>query len=286
MARANTAPLAERAQQAQQARQGAPEAKPVRELVRAMVPEFQKAAPQGIDAGVLARDALTLLSATPKLNDVDPQSFLGALMTCASLGLRPGVGALGQAWVLPMKGKAQFILGYQGMVELAHRSGSIRSIRARKVHANDHLEVEYGLDERLVHRPPTTGERGEVIGYYAAYTLTNGGQGFTWWTREQMAEHRDRFAMARDRSGKIVGPWRDDFDAMALKTCVRDLFRFMPRSADVDRGMIADGTTRTDTTPEAHLEDVTQRPDAEVLQGELVEDAQTDDAGPTGGDWG
>lgn len=276
MARQGQASVAERAKSAAaQRQQGGGAAGDIKALVRQMVPEFEKAAPRGVEAAVLARDAITLLSQTPKLYEVDQTSFLGALMTCASLGLRPGVGALGQAWILPMKGKAQFLLGYQGMIELAHRSGGIGSIRARVVHVNDEFDIDYGLHETLKHKPPLDGPRGDVRGYYAAYNLTNGGNGFTYWSKAQMQEHKEKFAMARDRNGNIVGPWRDHFDAMALKTTVRDLFRFMPRSADLDRGQIADGSTRVDLTPTAPIEDVAEH---ETIEGVVIDgEAPTDE---------
>lgn len=78
-------------------------------------------------------------------------------MTCAQLGLRPGV--LGHAWLLPFydsksrQQQAQLVVGYQGLVELAHRSGKIQSLIARTVYANDYFDVDYGLEDKLVHKP-------------------------------------------------------------------------------------------------------------------------------------
>ena len=92
-------------------------------------------------------------------------------MTCAQLGLRPGV--LGQAYVLPFWDKkdrmykAQFVAGYRGLVDLAYRSDRVLSIGARIVHANDYFEIEYNaIEDRLVHRPFLDGERGEARLYY------------------------------------------------------------------------------------------------------------------------
>ena len=129
-----------------------------------MEDQFAMAAPRGIEAKQLVRDALTALRQNPELAECDPQSVLGGLMTMAQLGLR--VGVLGHGWLLPFRDwktkqkKAQLVIGYQGLVELAYRSNKIKSLSARTVHANDHFRIEYGIDETLEHRPrPVTAAR-------------------------------------------------------------------------------------------------------------------------------
>ncbi|WP_174683141.1 recombinase RecT, partial [Mycolicibacterium fortuitum] len=150
--------LAQRAQQsvAQQGKSG----DDLQANIQKMEQAFQLAMPKGVEAKQLIRDALTCLQVNPKLAECDQKSVLGSLMTCAQLGLRPGVGALGQAYLLPFwdsktRGqKAQLVIGYQGYVELAHRSGRIASIHARTVYENDYFEVEYGAaEDKWVHRP-------------------------------------------------------------------------------------------------------------------------------------
>jgi recombination protein RecT len=86
--------------------------------IRGMEKQFQLAMPRGAEATQLVRDALTALRTIKHLDKCEANSVLGALMTCAQLGLRPGV--LGHAWPLPFwdrhsKGyKAQLVIGYQG----------------------------------------------------------------------------------------------------------------------------------------------------------------------------
>ncbi|QKY79801.1 RecT-like DNA pairing protein [Arthrobacter phage Bumble] len=236
-----------------------------RELISQMAPEFQRAMPRGAEAAQLVRDALTVLKNTPGLATVNPQSLLGSLMTCAQLGLRPGVGALGHAYIIPFKGQAQFILGYQGMIELANRSGEIANISARIVYANDTFRISYGLEDTLVHEPVVDGVRGDVRGYYAVFKRTNGGYGFIYMTKAEVEEHRDKFALSKN------GPWKNHFDAMALKTVVRKLFTWMPRSTQIDQAIIADNTVRTNASPDADLNEVSELPEG-VVEGQLVDD--------------
>lgn len=244
-------------------------AKPsTKEMVSSMEGEFAKALPRGIEATRFLRDAMTVLSATPRLKDVDQISFVGALMTCAQLGLRPGVGALGEAYIIPFKGKANFVLGYQGMTTLAHRSGMLDSVISRTVHEADDFSIEYGTSDKVVHRPPVKGARGAAIGYYAVVKVSGGGYVFDYMSIEDMRLHRDKFAMARDRSGNIVGPWKSDFDAMARKTMVRKLWPYMPRSTEMQLAAAADNTTRVNLDPAADVADVIQPLPDDVIYDE------------------
>lgn len=274
--------LAQRAQGAvaRNGQQGGEVSKSIDDTLNDMLPQFQMAMPRGAEAAQLVRDALTVVRQTPRLLECDKASLLGSLMTCAQLGLRPGVGALGHAYVIPFKGKAQFILGYQGMLELANRSNEIDTVVARIVYKNDIFQIDYGTDS-LTHIPAMTG-RGDVIGYYAKfYRKGSTRPTFEWMSVADAAEHRDKFAMAKDRQGNISGPWRDHFDSMALKTVVRKLFKWMPRSTQMSLAIIADETVRVDYSPTADVAHVTQSVDFDErgVEGAVVdEDAPVDPA--------
>lgn len=265
-----------------------------------MVPQFQRAMPQGMEATMLARDALTALRQNPNLAKCTPASVLGGLMNIAQLGLR--VGVLGQAWLIPLKnGKTQeheatLVIGYQGLIELAHRSGRIESLIAHTVYENDKFEVAYGLDDKLVHIP-TFKDRGDPIAYYAvvkympAAGQTKGGYSFYVMSHEEMEDHRDQFAMAKNRStGVISGPWRDHFDQMALKTTVLRLAKFMPKSTEPDlaRGIAADQTIRVDSTVDRDSLETGKvaTPDSYAPEGQEQGELPPDEAAPPGSDEG
>ncbi|QIN94365.1 RecT-like DNA pairing protein [Arthrobacter phage Abba] len=248
--------LTQRAQGAVANQQAQP--KGVEETLRDLAPQFQMAMPKGAEAMQLVRDAITVVRQTPRLLEVDKTSLLGSLMTCAQLGLRPGIGALGHAWIIPFKGQAQFILGYQGMIELANRAGEIEGLVARTVHERDVFDIDYGSDT-LVHKPNMKGDRGDVIGYYAKfYRKGSNRPTFEFMTLSDMKAHRDQFAMAKNRQGQIIGPWRDHFDAMGLKTVVRKVMKWAPRSTQIQTALIADETVRLDYTPDADVAQVTK----------------------------
>ena len=161
----------------------------LRDQIRSMEAQFALAMPKGAEAAQLVRDALTCIQKTPKLLDCVPQTVLGALMSCAQLGLRPGVAGLGHAWVLPYwdskfenpNGRrgayvAQLIIGYKGYVDLAYRSGQIATVIGRTVYDGDTFDVEYGLDDKLIHKPALAGDRTTPVAHYAIVKLANGGR--------------------------------------------------------------------------------------------------------------
>lgn len=245
--------------------------------IRQMESQFQMAMPKGMEAARLVRDALTALRQNPKLAECSPQSVLGGLMTCSQLGLRPGV--LGHAWLLPFwdsrskRHHAQLVIGYQGIVDLAHRSGRIASLIARTVYERDTFDVDYGLSDNLIHKPLMAGDRGEPVAYYAIAKFNGGGHAFHVMSQADMERHRDRFAMARDKSGRVLGPWKDHFEAMAHKTVMLQLAKWFPKSTELSVGIEADQGVRVDLSPDADAAEVTHHyDDGEVVDGEVVDE--------------
>lgn len=191
------------------------------------------ALPKHVTAERLARIALTEVRKNPKLMQCDQASFLGALMQCAQLGLEPG-GALGHAYLLPFENRqkriteVQFIVGYRGMIDLARRSGQIMSLEARAVYDADEFHVELGLNPDLRHVPAwDTAERGELRFVYAVAKLKDGGTQFDVMSRADVERIRKR-----SKAGSS-GPWVTDFEAMAKKTVLRQLFKYLPVSIEL-----------------------------------------------------
>ncbi len=94
--------------------------------------------------------------------------------------------------------------------------------------------------------------------YYAVYKLKNGGQGMAVMTYEDVLEHAKKFSKTYNKkTGKFSGPWADNFDAMAKKTVLLKLMKYMPMAADspLAKAATVDGSQFTgaiseDKTPE------------------------------------
>lgn len=207
-------------------------------LIRQMAPEMQKALPKHMTGERMARIATTVLRQTPKLAECTPESFLGALLTSAQLGLEPG--PLGEAYLVPYGRTVTFIPGYRGLIKLAYQSGQVRELYAQIVFANDEFKYTLGLHRDLQHTP-AQGERGAPIAGYAVAHFKDGGYAFEVMTVPEIEAIR-----SRSRSGQN-GPWKTDWEAMAKKTVVRQLAKWLPMSVELQRGLSLDETVRDGT---------------------------------------
>jgi recombination protein RecT len=208
------------------------------------------ALPRHMTADRLARIALTEIRKVPKLTQCDQTSFLGAIMQCAALGLEPG-GALGHCYLIPFENRrqnrteVQFIIGYRGMIDLARRSGQIVSLTARAVRERDEFAYTFGLDENVEHTP-ADGDRGEITYVYAVAKLKDGGVQFEVMSMADVRKVRDesqgyKTALRYAKPGQPPNtPWHDHFEAMALKTVTRRLFKWLPVSIEIQHAILND----------------------------------------------
>ena len=223
-----------------------------------VVSQMALALPKHMTAERLARIALTEVRKNPQLAKADQASFLGAIMQCAALGLEPG-GALGHAYLIPYGREVQFIIGYRGMIDLARRSGQILSIEAHVVHEADSFSCRLGLDPDLQHEPAWDAEDpGELRFVYAVAKLKDGGTQFEVMSRAQIEAIRKR----SKASGN--GPWKTDFEAMAKKTVIRQLFKYLPVSIELAQAVGYDeqADLGTQDNPLAHLVSAAPAPEA------------------------
>ena len=192
----------------------------------------------------LTRIVMTECRKTPALLNCNQQSFFGAILQCAALGLEPG-SALGHCYLLPFgngkakdgKMNAQLIIGYRGMIDLARRSGQILSLNAYCVHANDDFSYELGLHPDIHHIPASTADRGLVTHVYAVAQLKGGGVQFEVMSRAEIEEVR------KTSKAGSSGPWSSHWDAMAKKTVIRRLFKYLPVSIEAVRAVEVDEKT-------------------------------------------
>ena len=204
-------------------------------LVQRMAPELARALPKHVNAERMARIVLTALRINPKLADCSEASFLGAVLTAAQLGLEVNT-PLGHAYLIPYNRDCQLIIGYQGMVELARRSGAVTSLYAYSVHEGDSFEYELGLKPDVRHTPSKIPDRDRkpVTHVYACAHQAAGPPIFVVLTWSEVMAKRTRSRSANN------GPWKTDTTAMALKTAVRQLWKWIPKSIEMQRAASLD----------------------------------------------
>lgn len=223
--------------------------KTLKDFVQQMEGQFAKALPKVITADRFTRIALTALSSNPKLMGCDRNSFLGALMNAAQLGLEPNT-PLGQAYLIPFKNnklgitECQFQIGYKGLLDLAYRSGEVATVQAQVVYENDKFEYELGLEPKLIHIP-ADGDRGAAVRVYAVFKLKNGGYSFEVMSMDDVKRHAQKYSKAFS-----YGPWQTNFEEMAKKTVLKKVLKYAPIRSD----FIVDAVQKDDTAPKYDMD--------------------------------
>jgi recombination protein RecT len=218
---------------AQQRSPGAVKLTTIRELLAKRKDVIQQALPRHITPERLMRVAMTSIQTTPALLECTEASLIMSIIKAAEMGLEVG-GGLGHAYLVPFwKGKgadrhreAQLIPGYQGLIELARRSGSVADIYAHVVYEKDTFDLEYGLQQRLVHKPAYP-DRGNPVGAYCVAKIKDSDPHFEFMSAKEINGIRSR-SQAKDN-----GPWVTDTMEMWRKTVTRRTLKYVPKSIEV-----------------------------------------------------
>ena len=253
----------------------------IQDYVKSQSGEIAKALPSVLTPERFTRMLLTAINATPQLAQCTPQSFLGAMMSAAQLGVEPNT-ALGQAYILPyynrkdQRHEAQFQLGYKGLIDLAYRSGEVEVIQAQVVYEHDKFEYEYGLDPKLSHIPAAS-DRGAAVKVYAMFKTKSGGFGFEVMSMDDIRKHAEKYSQAYKSS---YSPWTSNFEEMAKKTVLKRVLKYAPLKSDFVRGVAQDETVKVSISDDMYGEpDTTVYADAVVVNldtGEVVVDDEAD----------
>jgi len=178
-----------------------------------------------------ATSILNLYNSDTNLQKCEPMSIISSAMVAASLDL-PVDKNLGYAWIIPYGNKAQFQLGYKGYIQLALRTGQYKHINVIEVYEGElqkwnRLTEEFEIDfDKKV--------SDNVVGYAAYFELINGFKKTVYWTKEEVERHRKRFS-------KSDFGWKNDWDAMAKKTVLKNMLsKWGILSIEMQRAFIED----------------------------------------------
>lgn len=237
----------------------------MQQYIKQMEGEIKKALPSVITPERFTRIILSALSTNPKLAQTTPQSFLGAMMTAAQLGVEPNT-PLGQAYLIPFKNhgvmECQFQLGYKGLIDLAYRSGEVSVIQAQVVYSNDDFHYSFGLNPELKHVPAKS-DRGDPVAVYAVFRTKDGGYGFEVMSMDDVRAHARKYSKAYGS-----GPWQTNFEEMAKKTVLKRVLKYAPLKSDFVRGMAQDETIKTEISDDMYSVPgvVIEAEDAELIE--------------------
>lgn len=206
--------------------------------VQKMITErLQKRAPQ------FTTSLLSLVNSNSKIAECTPITIVQAALTAASMDL-PINQNLGFAYIVPFKNhgimEAQFQMGWKGLVQLAQRSGVFETINTTDVREGE-LKVRdrmTGVQEFTWIEDDTERNAKPVIGYLAYFKLLNGFSKSVFLTKAEVEAHAGRYSQSY--KGGYNSPWKTDFDLMAQKTALKQLFKYAPMSTELQEATEAD----------------------------------------------
>lgn len=215
------------------------------------------------------------MRAQPKLWHCDPGTVLGAALRCAQVGLAPNDGS-NACWIIPYGKVATFQLGYGGVLELARRANPGVLFSGATVYPHDvfSLEMVNGTS-KLRHVPyfSRSGKVGQSRGgpgraWYVTISWPDGRSHVHWVDREQVEYHR---SFSKQPDGEA---WTRSYDAMALKSAILDMKRWLPTSPQLATAVAADGA----------VVDVREL-EAEPTAGEAIAADVADDVADPDSEW-
>jgi len=258
--------------------------------IKTMGGEISRALPKHLDAGRMSRIVLTALKTTKNLNICDPGSFFGCVLQTSQLGLEPNT-PLQHSFLIPREKRDRagrrtgnyyctLIIGYQGMIDLAYRSGRVQEIYAHEVREGDRFHVRYGLHRDLKHEPSDDPKRHTqaITHVYAVADLGDSRRAFVVLNRGEIDQRKGRSESVRASRS----PWKSDETAMILKTGVRALYRWLPKSPEMARAEAIGVAEELGQSSVSSLDpDLAQALQSHGMLPESTEDTETlDDAMP------
>jgi recombination protein RecT len=212
--------------------------------------QIAQALPRHLSADRLIQMVVTLISQNPELKNCSVGSLIGATMQASILGFKP-VSALGHCYFVPYNNKkkndqgkdvwvkeVQFQIGYKGYIDLARRSGEIRSIHASGVYKDDDFKYNLGLHPDIKHVPSGKKKEAKNLTHvYAVAHYKDGGYNFIVLTREEVEALRMRNAMQKQG---LKGAWLSDYEAMSCAKAIKQLAKYMPLSDEMSRAVLSD----------------------------------------------
>lgn len=238
----------------------------IRRLFQLNASRMLKGAPKGLDPNRLLSTAFNAIVYNPDLLQCTRESLIGGAFEAVKLGLTLG-GPLQEAWLIPFNNRrknpgtgqwetvkeATFIIGYQGMRILIDRSKAVLDLQPRAVHNGqvarivwekkfekevpkvtgfdpgtpDEFDYWFGTNGQIRHRPKNAQPdfKEQLAAVYVIARLRGGGEQFDVLLPDEIEAHR-----ARSRA-KDNGPWVTDYVPMAMKTAVRKIAKYLPKSS-------------------------------------------------------
>lgn len=201
------------------------------------------ALPKHITADRMVRLAMTSFSQNSALQKCDMHSIFASVIVAAQLGLEIGVG--GQGYLVPYGGKATFVPGWQGLVDLVSRAGRA-TVWTGAVFRGDEFDWALGDRPFVTHRPAGGGETYRDITHVYAIGRVNGSEYpvMEVWTMDRVIKHLNKFNKVGGRHYALEKDGQN-MEMYARKVVLLQVLKYMPKSVEVQRAVDVAGVADT-----------------------------------------
>lgn len=223
---------------------------PVDRMKRALSTEsvqqqFQNALAE--NAPLFVASLIDVYASDNRLQKCEPRLVIMEALKAATLDL-PINRQLGFAYIIPYDKSEKlpdgswrktpipkFQPGYKAFIQLAMRTGQYRFINADVVYDGETVNSNRITGELTI---GGQAKSETVIGYFAYFQTINGFEKAICWTRERVLSHAKKFSRSFGTKNSV---WESDFDAMALKTVLKNLLsKYGILSVKMTKALVSD----------------------------------------------
>lgn len=211
------------------------------------LPAEKRMSELGMDVVKVKREisfALQAINKNSKLKECTNESKLAAVINIANIGLTLNPVAKEACLVPRWNGilkanECSLEPMYPGLVKLLTDAGSVKSIVAQIVYENDKFTMDLADNVNPVKHNPEliNSKKGAIIGVYALATLSDGTRQVEWMDKEQTDAIKLRSeTYTAYLAGKIKSAtWVSDEPEMMRKTVVKRIYKYLPRTEQMEK---------------------------------------------------
>ena len=181
--------------------------------------------------------AMQAITKNDLLQKCPAQSIRDALINVASIGLSLNP-AQKLAYIIPRNGVAVLDVSYQGLLELATRSGAIKYVTVGIVYEDDVFNW-YGHNAIPQHEVTDifTKQRGKLKGAFCVAHLTEGGVLVSFMDEEDIHKVRAASSSYKNPKARPYSPWTTWYEQMVKKTMIKRASKEWPKSRQLNEAI-------------------------------------------------
>lgn len=194
-------------------------------------PQMALALPKHLTADRMARLAVTAFSTSPKLQQCEPKSIVGSIMTASTLGLEINVD--GQGFLVPYGSTCTFVPGWKGLVDLVNRGGRGTIFTGVIFKDQEYTFIDGARRDLIVHNETDLDDPADITHAYAIGWVKGSDMPIIeLWRVTKIRKHRDKY----NKVGKSHYSFRD-WEMYCRKIPLLQALKYMPKSIELQQAL-------------------------------------------------